>query len=185
MDRRGKAGATIRRANTGSPMRLSCPKIRIHRKVAMRSSRPGESASSQARSRLPSGFVLATLIGPRPTSVLLTVKNGVVEIAGLTRLATMENGDWLLGQQIEHAPRLFGSQQRADPIEKGELGLSQKNAGEGEQLLLARGAMRAEVLLAIEFAVQRNQRFEAKQPQDFGNPLVCRGFRATIQQDLA
>ena len=76
----------------------------------------------------------------------------------------MKDSDPSLRQQIEHAPRLIGPKQGADPIEKHELRRGQQNAGEGEQLLLTRGKARAQVLLAVEFAVLRKQRIEAKQP---------------------
>ena len=76
----------------------------------------------------------------------------------------MEDGNRLRREQVEHAPRLLGTEQSADPIEKHELGPGEKNAREGEQLLLTRGKARAQVLRAVEFAIRRKQRIEAEQP---------------------
>jgi hypothetical protein len=79
----------------------------------------------------------------------------------------MENSDPSFRQQVEQAPRLLGTEQSADPIEKREARRGEKNAGKGELLLLTRGETRAQVLLAVEFAVRRKQRIEAEQPQNF------------------
>ena len=87
--------------------------------------------------------VLAALRQPGPASILAAVKDGVVEIARLVGLAVMKDGNRLRREQVEHAPRLLGTEQSADPIEKHELGPGEKNAREGEQLLLTRGEARA------------------------------------------
>jgi hypothetical protein len=102
------------------------------------------------------------LFGPRPACILPPVKDGVVKIARIVRLAAMEDSDRLRREQMQHAPCLLGTEQSADPIEKHELGPGEKSANEGEQLLLTRGEARAQVLRAVDVAVRRKQRIEAE-----------------------